>query len=64
MEKNLVTEIGSALEYMLDRGEFDERLERIITTTRYTDEEVDCVDVVWDGKKVRITCKVVPWRKS
>lgn len=55
-EKNLVTEIGSALEYMLDRGEFDPRLERITTTTRYTDKEVEAVDVIWDGKKMRITC--------
>lgn len=58
-EKNLVTVIGSALEYMLDRFEFDPRLERIITTTRYTDKEVDSVDVVWDGKKMRITCTEV-----
>lgn len=59
MEKNLVTEIGSILEYMLDRDEFDPRLERIITATRYTDDEVDHVDVIWDGKKVRITCEVI-----
>lgn len=58
-EKNLVTVIGSALEYMLDRGEFDPRLERIIITTRYTDNEVEAVDVIWSGKKMRITCTEV-----
>ena len=55
--KNLVTEIGSALEYLIDRGEFDPRLERIVTTTRYTTEEVDYVDVIWSGKRLRISCE-------
>lgn len=60
-KRNLVTEIGSILEYLVDRGELDEKLERVITATRYTDKVVDYVDVVWEGKKWRITCEQVPW---
>ena len=56
IEKNLITEIGQALEYMVDRGEFDERLEEVRTKTRYTNRVVKYVDVVWDGKLVRIQC--------
>ena len=54
---DLVTAIGSSLEYMLDRGEFDERLEEVVTQTRYTDKIVEYVDVIWGGKKYRISCK-------
>jgi len=58
----LVTDIGSVLEYLLDRGELDPRYERIITQTRYTDEIVDRVDLYWDGAKYRITCEKVKKR--
>lgn len=57
--KNLVTSIGSALQYLVDRGEFDARLDCVITKTRYTDKEVNKVDVMWEGKKVRITCEEI-----
>lgn len=57
--KNLVTTIGSALEYLHDRGEFDERLERVVTKTRYTDREVEFVDVFWNRRVVRISCEVI-----
>lgn len=59
MDKNLVTTIGSALEYLHGRGEFDDRLERVVTKTRYTDDEVHMVDVYWDGKRVRISCEEI-----
>lgn len=55
----VLTEICSAVEYLLDRGEID-HLTEVETQVRYTPTVISEMIVVADGRRVRITAQEIP----
>lgn len=58
MSDEVVAELCSTTEYLLDRGEVGDELMAVLTHIRYTGiNEADHFDVIWKGRVVRVTAE-------